>query len=469
MSTRRLVRLALPAALLAVSWAALAQPRATPALVLKRDDTNATRVLRGDLGAGRVVTFYDSRRDAVEDVQVAAGNAYVLLLERTAGVAKGEEYSVTPTSRLVVLDASGRVRHTVDRVWHYVLSPDGLRAAILLGEHYEGGVGFAPESVAILDLETGARTPVPADPPPYELSWLATGEEEAIYMRVALPGSPIATLRYDLKTRRTSHGDRLAFHFSPDGRFYMVPPHEAVEAGLCEPGERTDSCVRVVERETGRRVAGFESPRLGTLVGWAYDTGHSLLFTKRELDTATRTVARGDRTFRARLVTEATGADNVVYDAATAREVERFPGLITGTARQRTWVTSRGSLVVQEPQPKAPRPGVRGLSLRSLPRAPIREGAVMRRSLPSALMLPERVTMTADTTMAGKPYRTLPAGQPDTCQAACQEDGQCRAYVFTRRGPGAAAGRCGLLGASGPVTTSPCCVSGVKAAAVRRP
>jgi len=462
----RLVPLALAAAL-AVAGAALAQERAAPALVVKRDDTNAKRVLRGDMAGGRVVGFYETRRDAVDDLQVAAGNTFVLLLERTAGVLGEEDYAVQPTSRLVVLDAAGRAKHTVEHVWHYALSPDGRRAAIITGRHYEGGVGFAPEGVAILNLASGARTPVPADPAPFELSWLATGEEEALYMRVALPGSPVATLRYDLGTRRVSHSDRLAFHFSPDGEFYLVPPHEAVEAGLCDPGSAADSCLRVVERASGRRVPQFESRTLGTVVGWAYDTGHALLFTRRELTKATESVTRGNRTLRARVVKQASSAENVVYDAGTGREVERFSGLIKSTARQRTWVTSRGSLVVQEAQPAGRVPALRGLQLRSVPRATVvRPGAARMKPAPAAaLALAERVTMTADTTLAGQPYRTLDAAQPDVCQQACQEDGRCRAYVFTRPG---GAGQCRLLSDGGAASPSACCVSGAKAAAVRR-
>lgn len=459
--------LAVLALTLAVLPAAIAQQRA-PALVLKRDDTSAKRVLRADLGRGRVVPFYRTERDAVDDLQVAPGNRYVLLLERTAGVIGEEDYTVKPTSRLVVLDAAGRVKHAVDRVWHYAASPDGTRAAVITGEYYEGGVGFAPEAVAIVDLERGTRTPVPADPPPYELSWLATGEEESLYMRVALPGNPIATLRYDLKTRRTEHADRLAFHFSPDGQFYLVPPQEAVEAGLCSPGSTGDSCVRVMERASGRRVPQFESPRLGTLVGWAYDTGHSLLFTKRDLARATETVTRGDRTLRARIVKQASGAENVVYDAASGREIERFPGVIKGTARQRPWVTSRGSLVVQQAQPAAKVPAIRGLQLRSLPRPALKPGAALMKPVgATALVLPQRVTMSADTTIAGQPYRTMASAQPDVCQTACQDDAKCRAYVFTRTG-GGGAGRCGLLASAGASSTSACCVSGVKAAAVPR-
>ena len=72
--------------------------------------------------------------------------------------------------------------------------------------------------------------------------------------------------------------------------------------------------------------------------------------------------------------------------------------------------------------------------------------------------------MEADTNRPGSDYRDfdLPRPAPALCQAACEREGQCKAWTYVKPGVQGPSARCWLKSQMPEPVKSDCCVSGVK-------
>ncbi len=298
-------------------------------LVVRIDVERPQRVLMWDAVAKGSKPFYRSPWAGVRDVAVSPRGRTVAVLEADAGVVEGGEYARPPRSRLRVLDARGKVlREVADDVQHFTWSPDGRRLAYVTGEYAEGGVGFAPRAGFILDVGSGKKRPLAGVEHPYELHWLTMEREDALFARALVAEEGTAVLRFDVASGAVARHPGHAFHFSPDGEYYLVEPSEAIEEGLCRPSQEGDSCLRVFERRSDKAIAGLSATRLGESLGWAGTAGHQLLFSMAG--------AAGDK---------AEGGALAVVDAGSGKVVERLEDRLLARVPESEWITAGGRLL----------------------------------------------------------------------------------------------------------------------------
>ena len=418
-------------------------PRPTPSLLVKRDDANTRRVVRGDVASGTLIELYRSPRGTVDDLQVAPNDGYVALIETTEGKQENGEYVVAPVNRLLILRADGKLVRTVDAdVRQYTFSPDATRLAYITGSYYEGGSGFKPTGAFVLDIASGRSQRIDGADQSIELNWVATPQENALYLRTLDAHGP-GIRRFDVARNTLERSASPAFRISPDGRYYMTPPYETIEAGSCEPGPADDSCLRVYERQSNRSIPFFQSRAIGTHIGWVYGQGHALLFTKREAVKVDREMQRGGRAVRGRLVPQIRDADNTVFDVESRQPIERFRGVV-GSIGDSRWIGSARTLVV------------RNAALAQPASATALEGLTLRRVAPPARLppdviagrrsgLPDTMTTQPGVNLPGADYRTLDTvASPDACESECAADTRCQAFTFVRPVTRDQPGRCSL-------------------------
>ncbi len=318
-------------------------------LLVKRDTTDRRLLLRADLVTKKSIPLYRAAENKVLfEVAVSPASRYTAVLESTDGVVVDGEYQVPPRNELVVLDAAGReVRRVQDNVQRYLFSPDEKQIAYIVGDYYEGGVGFLPRGAFLMDIATGATEPIAAADP-YELGWATGGRENAVLLRVLADEPPKKVLRYDVAARRVSTVPSGAFHVSPDGAFYLEQSYELIERGSCRPERGGAGCVELRDRSSGEPVSKPPAT-LGKVVGWAQDAGHALLVAqeKRSLSTAPLTLGRA--TLSRLVAARATVAETAVWDVASRRVVETAKGLPMTAATPETWVTGKRTTLLARP------------------------------------------------------------------------------------------------------------------------
>jgi penicillin-insensitive murein DD-endopeptidase len=344
-------------------------PALSAPLLVQRSTDDRRTILRGDPATRRATALYRSSRDVVFELAVSADNRYTAALESTDGVVKEGEYVVPPRNELVILDGNGQVVRRVEAdVQHYRFSPDGRKVAYLTGTYFEGGVGFQPEGVFILDIVSGATERVDAEDV-YDLDW---GPEEGSLMLRALAAAPERrVLRYDARSRRISAAPSGAFHLSPDGQFFLKQPDELIEEGSCQPGQKPGDCFQVFDRRTGR-PASLPSRDLGQPVSWAGGEGHLLLLSKQEQTSREQTVQLGRTLVRGRLPAAVTRAESSLWDPGTAQVVRKIPGAAATGVLPGVWVGGRNQLLLDRaPEPATrSRPGLERLIVEPVRPAP---------------------------------------------------------------------------------------------------
>jgi len=334
--------------------------RAEP-LVVRRDPADRKAILVGNLGTREAPAVYRTRKDVLYELAVAPDNRYTAAIESTDGILEtgenGErEYRVPPRNELVILDARGQVvRRVEEDVRHYIFSPDGGSIAYVVGSYYEGGVGFEPEGVFVMEIATGATEKVDAGGV-YELSWTRTETEDALHLRTLATAVRQKVQRYDFRTRRLSAVPSGAFHVSPDAAFYLKQPYELIEEGTCQGRQGAEPCFQVYDRKTERPVSARVPQELGQPLGWAYAEGHLLAFSRVERKREERLLQLGRLPVKSFVATEPLRAETVVWDVSTAKVVRRVPGLALASRSTSEWTGSLSELAVRpvEPAPAAP-------------------------------------------------------------------------------------------------------------------
>ena len=382
-----------------------AQPSRAPdgPLIVQRH-TDKRTLLRGDLINGRTTVLYRTPLDVVSTVRVAPEGRYTAALETRVDA----DYSTPPSNRLVLIDGTGQVAHRVERdVQTYVFSPDGMQLAYVVGRWYEGGVGFLPTALYLLDLTTWQERLVPEVTSPYELNWLQTTDEDILLSRTLGTTPRGRVTRYDLRRRRASVEPSGAFHISPDGRYVLKRADELIAEGRCGPSRGT--CVEVKERHSGRAVALPDVEEAGQVVDWVYGRGHLLLFTRPQEERRTTTEVRGRRRLVGQRLEGVRGAENRVLDVATGRTVERPVGvpLVAFGRGDDGWIASRELLLLRDGGSMAPA---------EAPDTPLRQRlevhVLERRGSTTESLVPQRLDLQQLDLQQLDPTRLRPAPPP---------------------------------------------------------
>lgn len=327
-------------------------PENAVTLLAKRHTDHRT-LLRGDWTNDRVSVLYRSAKDVVSNVRVHPKGHLIAAIE----TAVDATYASPPRNRLIVLNPQGQVVHRVDRdVQNYTFSPDGNHLAYVVGPWYEGGVGFLPEALFILDLATQKEQRVPDISAPYALHWLQTDDEDAIFTRTLDRRPENRVMRYDLRQQRAQAEPSGAFHLSPDGRYFLRRAEALIAEGRCH--RRSGLCLEVIERSSGQVVALpedlLEDDRRRLDAEWVYGRGHLLLISRRDEERETVRERRGFRTVDAQYLRRIRHVDNRVLDVATGDTVERpdgIPCLATSRDRDEEWSTVGPQLLLRRVAP----------------------------------------------------------------------------------------------------------------------
>jgi hypothetical protein len=428
-------------------------------LLVKRDSRSKKSLVRWDAANNALVGLYQSTRDTVQDVSVSADDRYVAVIETKDGVLNADgDYAQPPQNQLVILNGQGqRVLLIEEDVQVYKFSPDGRKLAYVVGTYYEGGVGFTPEGAWVVDLDAPnkPRVQVPDLEHPFDVDWLSGALEPVLYVRT-LPGAqakrPDRLMRYLPDQRRTEAADDPdAFHFSPDGAFYLRQGGRQLEAGLCT-ARRESECTEVVERTTKRVISVGLS---GRVRGWAYGREALLLAEQGKEETA----------------------KTQVMDVRAQRVLETFEGVVPRD-REASWVAStRQVLVMPARRRAAPDDGMESFILRRVPSRTLLETMApsapptthSRRAPADASQLLRALYLTRTTSepnvdRPGSDYFSawLDAANPSLCETMCLHDARCLAYTYVKPGVQGPKARCYLKTHVPGSQRNACCVSGVK-------
>jgi hypothetical protein len=318
-----------------------------PPLVVKINPDNRTELLRLDLESRETTVLYRTTGHSITDARVSPYYSRVALLETDSTVA------ASSVNRLVVIDAEGRLLRTVDAdVRRFVFSPNGRKLACIAGPFYPGGIGFRPKRAFIVDIDGAGEPRVLAGlEKAHDLNWLTTSAEDSVYFKVLSDGDD-RVLRWDETEQRLEESAHDAIRFSPDGKFVLRKPYETIEVGDCEPGAEDDSCLRVVERSSGKELLSLAAQQ-GTAQGWIYDRGHHLLFLERNPQTETVIEKRGGQELQAELVTGYSAAQGLVFEVGSGKPPVPVVGIIGGEASAGEWVTGDRGVIVTSEEPGA--------------------------------------------------------------------------------------------------------------------
>lgn len=293
-----------------VALAILEGQRPGPTQFFARLD--GTRVMRIDAESGAEQQIYHAEAAAVLDLQISPTQDYLAFIE--ARIPAGQAY---PRNQLVVLTPNGERVTVIDRdVQRYVWCGRTCLACIV-GDYYEGGLGFKSKGAFAYEVLTGRETPITGIRTPYDLAWATF--DSALYLKGPPSAGGAFVFRYDPRTNSLASTPYKDFGFSPSGRYYLQVR-----------GEESDS-TKLYETLTNRQVplpnlAGSEP------AGWVFERGDFLLVTRKRVQD--RSVS-GPVTVRRGPPPEVRYA---IYDVQSRRVVRELTGSLA------PWVRPKGLL-----------------------------------------------------------------------------------------------------------------------------
>jgi hypothetical protein len=278
-------------------------------------------------------------------LSVSPHSKFISFIETEEGTFEGREYKILPKSILTVLDPNGKTVCSVEDVQRYTWSPDGNEIVYITGSYYEGGVGFSPRGVHILNVVTGEKKEIenfPTPYGPYALHW--ANFEYAIYIKnlASVAGEKVyyttregerkfyfkdakRVLRYDCQTGQLDITDYKDICFSPDGKYYIHFPDEV------------DLNFNLYEIETNKDITDYLPNNLGSPSGWVFNNGHLLLFQKT--DVITKTVGPGP--VKKVISQEIRSVQNFIFDVEKKKVIKQFDGKIS------SWIGNGNKIVVE--------------------------------------------------------------------------------------------------------------------------
>lgn len=305
-----------------------------PVLVRVEDRTRVgprDRVVVRDARTGLDHEIYRSQGHIPDQVAVSPDGRYLAFIEVVSQTGAGKR-------RLTVIERSGRaVRFLGEssiyaargiREYLWCCGPDKL-AVITGGVGGEGAVGESttlPHGLSLIDVRTGAATPIAGLRFPVQMHWAAF--DSSLYIKdspEAAPGTrgPVAwpVYRYHVPTGTLSRTAHRGVFFSPDGKHYF-------DAGVYEASRSFALYETANDQDVTARLA-MPRHHLGPEGGWMPGADHVLIFTEKPPPQPAKVRQPGDRRF-ARAETRAPRVFpdrwNVAVDAETGRVNNRFQG-----------------------------------------------------------------------------------------------------------------------------------------------
>lgn len=279
-----------------------------------------------DPSTGRTRQLYRSQA-IVRSLTVSPSEQYVAFLEYRRDAA-----AAFPVPELTVLDSMGTaVRRSARQVHRYAWCCGASRVAFIFGDAREGGPGFSPRGVAMMDVATGAEVAIAGVEYPVDLRWAAF--DSSVYIKNA---GRVRVYRFHVPSGALTQAPYRDVEFSPAGRFYL------------HLGDEGDPKLRLYERSGNREVVLIDSTTLTALggwrtdrgshyeelrlVGWAFAEGNVLLLARNRVIPIDDRPA--NRLRRARRET----IEHVFYDVASRRVIGRFTG------ERPPWSVARGQV-----------------------------------------------------------------------------------------------------------------------------
>ncbi len=238
-----------------------------PTIFAQISPGNRVDVIDGSTGKKREI--YRSPRWSARRVSVSPNGDRISLLEFDRGRTEGANYSAPPQSELIVLDTTGRVVHRVGtNIQRYVWCGNACLACIV-GTYSEGDFGFSPESAYVVDLVTGAVTPLRGESRPIDITWAAFDSSVLVKVLATSAGGPTVH-RYDVATGTYSATQYHDIHFSASGRYYFHAP---------DLGDRQ---FRLFDARTNQELQVPTLTTIGTPVGWIPSGPNRLLLVLKD-------------------------------------------------------------------------------------------------------------------------------------------------------------------------------------------
>ncbi|MEL6187796.1 MAG: hypothetical protein AAFU79_24500, partial [Myxococcota bacterium] len=154
--------------------------------------------------------------------------------------------------------------------------PDDKTVAVIIGAPYEGGVGFKPEEVVLIALRSRGRERARGLNDATKLAWLRRPDTGlSLFAEVNRPSQAI--VRYDLRRNRVFPTKLLGLECAPDGKYYWLTPLESDRAGLCNPRERGERCLRAFTWNN-EPIELPQDRRIQRGLVWAAKSGHNMVF-----------------------------------------------------------------------------------------------------------------------------------------------------------------------------------------------
>ncbi len=323
--------------------------------LIRKDLKQYRNLYKLDYTTKNVSIIYKTEKSFISKIKISPNNKFISLIEIEEGTLKKENewvysYDIPPKNSLTILDPLGNIFMNInDDVRKYVWSPDGMQIAYITGTYYEGGIGFMPTGIYILNLLTKEKTKIENVTYPRDLHWLKTDYENSIYIKAITQEPAKCILKYNIRKKRLEITHVKGIHFSPDGKYYIMYPYETIDGGICDhPPKQGTTCFRVFSGKTNQVISEFSSKSMGTTVGWVYGQGHFLMFTKQEFNYYTKTATRGNKSYTAKLKKGVKKAENFIYDVEIKKLVQQFEGKVTTPDMWGEWIGTKDFLVVEQ-------------------------------------------------------------------------------------------------------------------------
>ena len=210
----------------------------------------------------------------VVEARVAPGG------RRVAGLVATRQHGGLPVFELRVFDRKGELRAKVQNAQDFRFHPDGRGLAVVQGRTYEGGRGFTPAGVSLVNLVTGKEEVAAGLETARKIAFInrpgPDGKGTVPQLFAEVDGDP-PIVRYDLQERKTYPTKLLGLECAPDGLFYYLTPRESARAGLCSGTRKGDRCVRAFSWKNEPTTLPADK-RIDRPVTWTSGEGHEAVF-----------------------------------------------------------------------------------------------------------------------------------------------------------------------------------------------
>jgi len=286
-------------------------------LLLKIGEKNT--VLKLNIQNLQTDTIYQSEWDDIKKLKVSPTQKYISFIESKKGKVVDREYLLLPQNQLRIMDNTGNTLAVIkENVQEYIWSPDGEKLALIVGDYYEGGIGFFPEAFMIFDLKYNKLKKINLEYVPYQIHWSFRGNY--IYGKITRFIKNKNVIRINLDTQSLNWTNFKDIWFSPDEKYYVHFP------------DQIDYNFRLYESVTNNEITKIILSGIGVPIRWISSKNNYFLFlktksektkkkvgafeviTKKEIKCIEYTIFNGDKRNIIKRITDVKPLDFICYD-----------------------------------------------------------------------------------------------------------------------------------------------------------